>query len=242
MRRQSPYDQGIFPDPRQLVTDACGFVGVGANLQPETLIEAYSKGYFPWEGKPPFPWYSPDPRLILDPHQFRISRSLRKVLKKVGTADGTYVQFDGAFEDVMRQCARISRPNQSGTWITDQMVAAYSELHRLGVAHCVAVYDQHMGLIGGLYGLTLGKAFFGESMFSAVPNASKVALAHLCAFLRQRGFAFIDCQQDTPHLRSLGAQLITRTEYLDRLENAVHRTSLHTSWCELTQTTTPLNH
>jgi leucyl/phenylalanyl-tRNA--protein transferase len=223
---RSPYDRGIFPEPRDIVTDELGFVGIGANLEPETLVEAYSKGYFPWEGAPPYPWYSPDPRLIIEPAGFRASRSLRKWYRQTGLT----VCFDHDFSTVMKRCASTPRPGQNGTWITDSMVQAYSALHSRHIAHCVSVHDAEGHMVGGLYGLSLGKAFFGESMFSELPNASKLALWSLCHTLEGHGFHFIDCQQDTPHLRSLGAFTITRKEYLDRLDEAVSNQSLTNNW------------
>lgn len=214
-----------FPD--DLKPDSTGLVGVGADLEPETLIEAYAKGIFPWSGDDPIPWYSPDPRLVLFPDHFRASRSLKKLARQ-GKLE---VRFDRDFPEVMRGCAEIPRPGQDGTWINDRMIDAYTELHRRGVAHCVSVYQPESGdLVGGLYGLTLGRFFFGESMFSRASNSSKLALFALCENLVARDFELVDCQQVTPHLMSLGAVPIMRREFLARLRRTLHFPSLHVDW------------
>lgn len=206
----------VFPPPRSTKPSADGLVALGATLSPDTLLEAYSKGIFPWESEDPIPWFSPDPRCILRPTEFHASRSLRKLDRT-----GRYrVTADLRFREVMRGCASIHRPGQRGTWISDHMVDAYEQLYRMGIAHSVEVWDGY-DLVGGLYGLALGRAFFGESMFSSVPNASKLAMRHLCATLERWDFDFIDCQQHTPHLESLGAVTVPRLEYLDRLDDAL---------------------
>ena len=216
----------MFPDPDEIVTDDTGLLGWGGNLEVVTLIEAYSKGIFPWAGRQPIPWYCPDPRLVLLPQDFRASRSLRK-LERQGRL---VVRYDRAFRRVMEACAGAPRPGQDGTWISAEMVDAYEKLHALGIAHSVEVYDSAGQLVGGLYGLSLGVAFFGESMFFRAPNASKVALSRLCRDLLARGFHFIDCQQETPHLQSLGAVSISRRDYLDRLAEALRHRPHHYSW------------
>ena len=197
-----------------------GLVGIGGDLAPKTLLEAYPKGLFPWEGKPPIPWFSPDPRLILRPKDIKVSRSLKKEMKQV-----TY-KMNTQFRNVMIRCATVPRHGQKGTWISQATIGAYVELHYRGWAHSVEVYRDDR-LIGGLYGLAIGKAFFGESMFHLEPNASKLALSQLCERLEASDFDFIDCQQDTPHLRSMGAVLLTRKNYLSRLEAA---TSSRAMW------------
>lgn len=206
----------MFPPARAIEPWVDGLVALGGDLEPATLLEAYRKGIFPWEGSPPVPWFSPDPRMILEPTQFRTTRSLEKRARNSGLT----VTFDTAFESVMRACAYTPRPDQGGTWITPWMVDAYGALHRQGVGHSVEVWDADE-LVGGLYGLALGRAFFGESMFHHQRDASKLALRALCQRLTAAGHHFVDCQQDTPHLRSLGAVTVSRSAYLDRLERAL---------------------
>jgi len=198
----------------QLTID--GLVALGGDLTPSTLIEAYSKGVFPWEDIDPVPWFSPDPRCVLVPGDFRASRSLRKL----GRSGRHKITADRCFEDIMRQCAMVARPGQRGTWIGERMISAYTALHRIGIGHSVEVWREDR-LVGGLYGLAIGRAFFGESMFSTEPSASKLALGALAAHLDAWGFDFIDCQQRTPHLQSLGATTLPRASYLRRLERAV---------------------
>jgi leucyl/phenylalanyl-tRNA---protein transferase len=216
----------VFPDPDQIVTDDTGLLGWGGNLEVTTLVEAYSKGIFPWAGRQPIPWYCPDPRLVLYPQDLHVSRSLRKLERQARLV----VRYDRAFRRVMEACAQSPRPGQDGTWISPEMVDAYEQLHQLGIAHSVEVYDAAGQLVGGLYGLSLSVAFFGESMFFRAPNASKMALARLCQDLLARSFHFIDCQQETPHLQSLGAVSISRRDYLDRLAAALRHRPHHYSW------------
>jgi len=204
----------MFPPTEAMLPDEHGLVGLGGDLSPRTLLEAYKKGIFPWEGRHPVPWFSPDPRLILDPREIRIPNVVRKSKQRWD------VRFNQQFRNVMIRCATVARSKQTGTWITQSMLGAYVELHYRGWAHSVEVYDNQQ-LIGGLYGLAIGSAFFGESMFHLVPNASKAALVHLCTHLQHDGFQFIDCQQDTPHFRRLGARAIPRTQYLTRLNEAL---------------------
>ena len=198
-------------------------VAVGGDLSVETLIAAYTNGIFPWNGDDPIRWYSPDPRMILVPADVHVSRSLEKDLRRF------HVAYDVDFRRVMTECMRLPRPGQDGSWITPRMIDAYEKLHRLGIAHSVEAYVEG-SLAGGLYGLTFGNAFFGESMFTLRPNASKASLVTLCRDLDARGFAFIDCQQDTPHLARMGAAPIPRSDYLARLAKALERPSLHRSW------------
>jgi len=208
----------MFPRRERVKPGPNGLVGIGGDLRPKTLIEAYSKGIFPWDGDQPIPWYSPDPRMILRPEDFRANRALRK-LERQGRLE---VAFDTRFADVMRACAAVPREGQDGTWITEGMVRSYGTLHERGIAHSVEVYEDG-ALVGGLYGLALGRMFFGESMFHTRRDASKLALWTLCERLRVRGFVAVDCQQETPHLASLGAAPIPRAEFLDLL--AVHADS-----------------
>lgn len=208
--------RAIFPPIDAIKPSEDGLVALGADLAEETLLEAYRKGLFPWRGRPPITWYSPDPRLILLPEAFVAHRSLRKRWR----TGGFEVSLDRAFPHVMRACALIERPEQEGTWIDRNIYEGYVRLHRRGVAHSVEVWRAGQ-LVGGLYGLAMGRAFFGESMFALAPDASKIALWRLTCALRAADYHFVDCQQDTPHLRSLGAQLVSRLDYQERLFDAV---------------------
>ncbi len=216
-------EKPVFPE--DLRPDESGLVGWGADLSEATLVEAYSKGIFPWSGDPPIPWYSPDPRLVLFPEEFRASRSLKKLARK-----GVYrLTFDQSFRAVMTACAEVERPGQGGTWITGDLIDAYCRLHARRIAHSIEVWEGDT-LVGGLYGLTLGLGFFGESMFAHRPNVSKLALMALCRELTTRQFHFIDCQQNTDHLRSLGASPISRSEYEYRLRRALRHEPHHYQW------------
>lgn len=206
-------DDLIFPHPS--LADEDGFLAIGGDLSPERLILAYCNGIFPWfsDGEPIL-WWSPDPRFIIYPKDIRISHSMKKLLKK-----NLYrVSFDTCFRDVISSCANVRK--ESGTWITDNMIEAYCKLHELGFAHSVETWYEG-NLVGGLYGISIGKCFFGESMFSVMNNASKVAFVTLCNKLEERGFSIIDCQVYTKHLESLGAVKISREEFLDIIEKKV---------------------
>ena len=208
-------DEIIFPSPELAGKD--GLLAIGGDLSEERLLKAYSMGIFPWYTEDsPILWWSPDPRLILIPEELKVSKSLRKVINK-----GIYkITIDTAFEQVMWSCAEIERKGQDGTWITEEMVEAYLRLHKAGYAHSIESW--HGGeLVGGLYGIILGKAFFGESMFSKMSNASKVAFVWLVEKLREQGFKLIDCQVTTGHLISLGAREVTRKEFLEMLRDAL---------------------
>jgi leucyl/phenylalanyl-tRNA--protein transferase len=214
-----------FPDVSQALTiDAPGLLAAGADLSPQRLLAAYQNGIFPWfsEGQPIL-WWSTDPRMVLMTAQFKASDSLRKTLRKVETSrqgGGRWqVRFDSAFEDVMRACA-APRRDGPGTWISDDIVRGYTGLHRLGYAHSAEVWLDGE-LVGGAYGVCIGRMFYGESMFARVTDASKIALAYLVAFLHSHGVAMIDCQQETPHLASLGAAPIRRAEFLAHLRAAI---------------------
>jgi len=202
-----------FPPLEQALEEPNGLLCAGGELSPQRLIQAYRQGIFPWYVKgEPVLWWSPDPRMVLVPSEFRISRSLRRTLRA-----GDYrINLDSNFQDVIRACARTRRKGQSGTWITAEMQAAYCTLHELGFAHTVETWIDDK-LAGGLYGLAIGKMFYGESMFSHATDASKIALAHLARFLDDQGFGLIDCQMDTPHLASLGARQVPRSEFIARL-------------------------
>lgn len=204
-----------FPD--RCVPEADGLAALGGRLTPELVLEAYQKGLFPWTGAPPIPWFSPDPRLVLFPEAVHVSRSLAKVIRR----GQLQVRYDTRFAAVMDLCARHPRSRQKGTWITPNMVETYGQLHSLGYAHSVETYAGG-ALVGGLYGVALGRAFFGESMVSTVADASKVALVDLCRRLAARGFQLVDCQQVTAHMLSMGALPLPRSEYLARLAEAVN--------------------
>jgi leucyl/phenylalanyl-tRNA--protein transferase len=191
-----------------------GLVAAGQDLSVARLLEAYRQGIFPWysEGQPVL-WWSPDPRMVLPVDAFRLHASLRKTLRRFRRAPNCEVRIDSAFSQVIRHCAERPRPGQSGTWIVPEMVATYEALHQAGYAHSVETWvDQK--LIGGLYVVSIGRALFGESMFALQPDASKIALAALVSFARQHGMTWIDCQQNTRHLASLGAREMPRTQFL----------------------------
>lgn len=183
----------------------------GGKLDAPNLLAAYRAGVFPWySAGEPVKWWCPDPRFVMRPSDFRLSESLRKTLRK----PGWQVTFDQEFETVMRLCAKVPRPGQDGTWITEEMIGAYCELHRLGFAHSVEVRWQGE-LVGGLYGVALGRIFHGESMFHLRADASKVGFATLVARLASCGYLLIDCQVPTEHLASLGAFAVHRSEFLE---------------------------
>ncbi|MFO1197000.1 MAG: leucyl/phenylalanyl-tRNA--protein transferase [Burkholderiaceae bacterium] len=201
------------PSPIHALRDPNGLLAAGRDLGAERLQEAYRKGIFPWYSRgQPVLWWSPDPRMVLFLDEFKVSRSLTKTLRRLRREAVWTVRLDTAFAAVMRECA-APRPDQDGTWITREILAAYTELHRRGLAHSVEVWRDD-ALVGGLYGVSLGRMFYGESMFARVPDASKVALAALVSLLRDAGFRVIDCQQNTRHLASLGAREIDRDQFL----------------------------
>tara|TARA_R110002096_G_scaffold434832_1_gene658157 strand:- start:164472 stop:165170 length:699 start_codon:yes stop_codon:yes gene_type:complete len=202
----------VFPPPD--LADENGLLAVGGDLSAERLVLAYSMGIFPWfdEGLP-IMWHSPDPRMVLLPEDLRINRSLRKAIKRAPYR----VTLDTAFHEVIAACAAIYRPGQGGTWITDDMIEAYDELHRQGYAHSIEAW-QGDELVGGLYGVSLGSAFFGESMFALAPDASKIAFATLVTQLQNWGVDMVDCQVHTEHLENFGALEIPRRDFLERLQ------------------------
>ncbi|MFN3629346.1 MAG: leucyl/phenylalanyl-tRNA--protein transferase [Casimicrobiaceae bacterium] len=206
-----------FPPAEAALEQPNGLLCAGLELTPERVLEAYRGGIFPWfnEGQPVL-WWNPDPRMVLFPEEFRLHRSLRKTLRR----GGYVVTCDQAFDRVMQGCAE-PRPDQDGTWITDEMRAVYGELHRRGVAHSVETWVEGE-LVGGLYGLALGRVFYGESMFARVTDASKIAFAHLVAQLSRWEFGLIDCQQETAHLASFGARPIARAAFLEHLNRLLH--------------------
>ena len=217
-------DEPVFPPPDY--ADPSGLLAVGGDLSNERLLEAYRVGIFPWySDDQPILWWSPDPRLILDLKDFKISRSLSKTLKK-----GVFqVTFDHAFEEVIQACAGVPREAQNGTWITAEMQEAYINLHGLGYAHSVETWFGGK-LAGGLYGVSLGKCFFGESMFHLKTDASKVALATLVEKLKSWDFHFIDSQMTTEHMVRLGAKELPRRIFLKRLQSALRHPTRRGRW------------
>ncbi len=213
-----------FPDPAHALDQPNGLLAVGGDLKPERLINAYRSGIFPWyEKDQPILWWSPDPRSVLLPDWLHTSRSLNKILKQ-----GHFcVTYDQQFNRVIQACGD-PRAYSSDTWITEQMLSAYSELHRLGYAHSVEVWQDDM-LVGGLYGIAMGRVFFGESMFSLRANASKVGFSHLVKKLKSLGFQLIDCQVHSEHLASLGAKEIPRTRFLQLLSSQIND-PLQSNW------------
>jgi leucyl/phenylalanyl-tRNA---protein transferase len=213
----------VFPPP-ELAT-AEGVLAVGGDLSPERLLLAYRMGIFPWYGEDdPILWWSPDPRFVLLPAELNVSRSMRQLLKK----DRFRVTFDRCFREVVEGC-REPRKDRSGTWIHVEMAEAYCALHRLGYAHSVEVWEGGE-IVGGLYGVSLGRCFFGESMFTKVNNASKVALIVLARRLHALKFVLIDCQVYTDHLRTLGARMVPRSLFLRMLAEGLNQETLQGNW------------
>lgn len=214
-----------FPPLESALREPNGLLAAGGDLSPQQLIEAYSRGIFPWfnPGEPVL-WWSPDPRMVLFPGELKVSRSLRKTLKKRDYE----VRVDTAFRQVMKACA-APRDGHGGTWITPAMIDAYTELHRLGLAHSVETWMEGK-LVGGLYGVSLGRMFYGESMFSLATDASKIAFVHLVRQLERWGFGMIDCQMKTAHLASLGAREIPRAEFSQKLSELVNFPGINAAW------------
>lgn len=214
-----------FPPLENALSEPNGLLAAGGDLSPQRLLEAYRKGIFPWfnEGEPIL-WWSPDPRMVLFPNELKISRSLRKTLKK----DHYQIRTDRNFSQVMHACAS-PRKGQAGTWIHPEMIAAYTALHEMGLAHSVEIWMDGV-LAGGLYGVTLGKVFFGESMFSRVPDASKIAFVYLVKQLQCWEFGLIDCQVKTGHLASLGAREISRKEFSQKLDTLIIELTPGSKW------------
>ena len=214
-----------FPSPRRALRKPNGLLAAGADLAVPRLLDAYRHGIFPWysPGEPVL-WWSPDPRMVLVPARIGVSRSLRKRIKRREYE----VRTDTAFEAVMRACAK-PRPDQQGTWISEEMIEAYVALHKAGYAHSVETWGSD-ALVGGLYGVAIGRVFFGESMFARRTDASKVALARLARQLERWSFGLIDCQMSTPHLASLGAQEIARADFMRAVEELVNYPSHTGTW------------
>lgn len=209
------FEEPVFPDPEE--ADPDGLLAVGGDLSPQRLVNAYANGIFPWYSEDsPILWWSTDPRLVLLPDQLHVPRSLRRLLRK----DAFSFTLDTAFDEVIRACAQSGRPEQDGTWLVEEMIEAYTELHELGVAHSVEAW-QDGRLAGGLYGVSLGRAFFGESMFYRVPDASKAAFVILVRQLERWKFQLVDCQQTTEHLLRFGAFEMPRFRFLSTLRDAL---------------------
>ncbi len=208
-------DRLVFPPPH--LAEDSGLLAVGGDLSAERLLLAYSQGIFPWyDDDLPILWHSPDPRMVLRASDLQVNRSLRKAIGKRPYR----LTLDLAFDEVIAACGHIARPGQSGTWITEDMKAAYGELHRRGLAHSVEAW-QGETLVGGLYGVSLGKVFFGESMFATAPDASKIAFATFVHQLQRWGIELIDCQVYTEHLDRFGATEWPRTRFLEALQEAL---------------------
>ena len=203
-----------FPKLNLALKEPNGLIGIGGDLSIDRLLHAYSHGIFPWYGKDePILWYSPDPRMVITPDAFHLSKSLRKTINSSKFS----VRVNTVFNDVMTQCQNVYRVGQAGTWINDDMIKAYCNLHDAGYAHSYEVFMNHQ-LVGGLYGVALGDVFFGESMFSVVSNASKVAFAYL---LQNSDYKLIDCQVENKHLKSLGAINMPRDLFIQQLRTFV---------------------
>ena len=226
-------DELLFPPPVLARDD--GLLAVGGNLSPERLLLAYSQGIFPWYSDgDPILWWSPTPRLILVPTAFHCSKRLARQIRQ-----GIYrISFDTAFREVISHCAGVRRPQDNGTWILTEMIEAYCRLHTLGYAHSVECW-QGEELIGGLYGVSLGGTFFGESMFSLAPNSSKIAFAALSRRLADLNFDLIDCQMKTAHLLRLGAEEVDGNEFTRRLSQSLAKPTRRGSWREQADAPTP---
>ncbi len=217
--------QDPFPPLASALCEPNGLLAAGADLSPQRLVAAYRRGIFPWFNPgEPILWWSPDPRMVLFPAELKVSRSLQKTLRRHAYG----IRVDQAFREVMQGCAE-PRDGHKGTWISPQMIAAYSELHRQGYAHSVETWIDGK-LLGGLYGIALGRMFYGESMFSRERDASKIAFVHLVRQLARWGFGMIDCQMKTAHLASLGAREIARTEFGATLAELVNFPAMTGPW------------
>ena len=218
-RRMIPWlgNHSPFPPVETALRDPNGLLAASAELTTGTLLRAYRQGIFPWyEQGQPVLWWSPDPRMVLRTSDLRVSRSLRKVTRR----QRFEIRVDTAFREVMQACADMPRDGQDGTWISDEVIDAYTELHGQGYAHSIEAWREGE-LVGGLYGVAIGRMFFGESMFSRQTDASKVALVHLVALLRSLDMPLIDCQQETGHLASMGGRAMPRRAFAEKLAGLV---------------------
>lgn len=215
-----------FPDPEYALTDPDGLLAVGGDLSSKRLLAAYRQGVFPWysEGQPIL-WWSPNPRCVLYPDEFHTSRSLRRAIKKAPFR----ISFDQAFAEVICACANTERPEQDGTWITQEMADAYYALHKMGHAHSVEAW-QDGELVGGLYGVAIGRVFFGESMFSLRTDASKIAFSHLLVSLKKWNYALVDCQVSSSHLKRFGAKEIERQHFIEALNRHCGESPAEQAW------------
>ncbi|PIF02894.1 MAG: leucyl/phenylalanyl-tRNA--protein transferase [Desulfococcus sp.] len=217
-------EQPAFPPPH--LADASGLLAVGGDLRPERLLAAYRAGIFPWYGEEePLLWWSPDPRMVIFPDRLHTPRSLKKILRQ----NRFTITFDTAFDRVIENCAGVRHQNGEGTWIMPEMICAYQQLHRLGIAHSAEAWRKGR-LAGGLYGVSLGSLFFGESMFMTEPDASKAAFITLAAALFQNEFTLIDCQIETAHLSRFGGINISRKRYLKLLARGLQANTRHGVW------------
>ena len=218
-----------FPGPEEATEE--GIIACGGNLSPGMLLSAYSQGAFPWfSGDEPILWWNPDPRCVLFPQKLHVSKRMERKLRS-----GNFIlRSDTRFDDVIKSCAGIKRRHEDGTWISDDIIDGYSSLHKLGWAHSIETYntsnDGELVLVGGLYGISLGRCFFGESMFSSVTDASKAAFISMVRALSSLGIELVDCQIATPHLLSLGAEEISRNEYMKFLDDLLQYPDLKGIW------------
>ncbi len=216
-----------FPPPQ--FAESSGLLAIGGKLEPKWLIEAYKTGIFPWFNEDdPFLWWSPDPRSVAKPGEIKVSKSMKRYFRK----NIFSLKIDSDFEKVIDNCQKMKRKNQDGTWITDELKNAYIELHENGIAHSFETWKNGK-LTGGLYGVSLGKMFFGESMFSLESNASKFAFISLSEILKLNGFTLIDCQIPNPHLKSMGCYEIKRDDFLELLNQNNNENSLIGNWFEI---------
>ncbi len=223
--RLDPDPYSDFPDVALAEAEPNGLLAVGGDLSPMRLLNAYRHGIFPWfSADEPILWWSPNPRTVLYPEKIKISRTLRKTLNR----ELFQVTYDSAFQQIIKACSK-PRQGSPGTWLVPQMIRAYTDLHGLGMAHSVEVWQQEI-LVGGLYGVAIGSVFYGESMFSRVSDSSKVALVNLCQTLLALDYKLIDCQVYTRHLISLGAEEIPREQFCQHLDNWCTLPRQHISW------------
>lgn len=223
----------LFPEPSEADPDGYGLVAIGGDLTPQTLLSAYSQGLFPWFNEDePIAWWCPEPRCVLDPSSYKPSKSLKRLAK----SSRWHWTVDNAFEEVIHACS-LPRSYSNDTWIHDEMIEAYNEIHELGYAHSIEVWDEDQ-LIGGLYGLKIGQIYFGESMFHRQSNASKIAFWALNVFCQHTGVQLIDCQLPNPHLQSLGAGIMPREDFLQALRELIDSSSQN--WHDYTSTNYPV--
>ena len=217
-------NENVFPPHEN--ADEDGLLAMGGQVTTEWLIEAYFYGVFPWfnEGDPVL-WWSPNPRAIVVPSEMKVSKSLKKVIRD----EQFTLKIDTSFDEVMQHCATVKRRDEAGTWLSSDMMAGYRGLHEMGLAHSFESWREGK-LVGGLYGVSLGKCFFGESMFALESNASKVAFYHLCQFANKKDFVFIDCQIQNDHLITLGSKEIDRADFLSQLQNGISFDTLNYDW------------